>query len=99
VQPRNQNQSYTTYPPNTSAPQKAFPPPNRSKQGPLNPGRCFKCQGLGHVAADCPNRRVITLAEWDAVKEEVVEEETEESVEIPEEEEEKVIAEADEERC
>ena len=39
---------------------------------------------------------MITLAEWDAVKEEVVEEEKEESIEIPEEEEEEVIAEADE---
>jgi len=27
--------------------------------------------------ADCPNRRVITLAEWDAMKEDVVEEEKE----------------------
>ena len=57
--------------------------------------RYFKCQGLGHIAADCPNRRVITLAEWDAVKEKVTEEEKEESVEATEEEEE-IIAEADE---
>jgi len=62
----------------------------------MNPRRCFKCQGLGHVATDCPNRRVITLAEWDAVKEEVAEEEKEESIEILEEEEEEIIAEADE---
>ncbi|XP_025607627.1 uncharacterized protein [Arachis hypogaea] len=26
-------------------------------------GWCFKCQGFGHIAADCPNRRVITLIE------------------------------------
>ena len=96
VHPRNPNQPHHTHSLNTSTPQKTFPPPNRSVQGPLNPRRCFKCQGLGHVAADCPNRRVITLAEWDAVKEDVVEEETEESVETPEEEEEEVIAEADE---
>ena len=32
------------------------------------------------MAADCPNRRLITLAEWDAVKEDIVEEETEEEV-------------------
>jgi len=39
---------------------------------------------------------VITLAEWDAVKEEVAEEEKEESVEATEEEEEVIIAEVDE---
>ena len=62
----------------------------------MNPRRCFKCQGLGHITADCTNRRVITLAEWDAVKEEVSEEEKEESIEAIEEEEEEIIAEADE---
>jgi len=46
--------------------------------------------------ADYPTRRVITLAEWDAVQEEVVEEEKEESIEANEEEEEEIIAEADE---
>ena len=39
---------------------------------------------------------MITLAEWDAAREEVVEEELEEPVETPEEAEEEVIAEADE---
>ena len=47
--------------------------------------RCFKCQGLGHIASDCPNRKVITLAEWTNVKE-VFEEEHEEEEE-PESEE------------
>ena len=37
--------------------------------------RCFKCQGLGHIASECPNRKVITLAEWAIVKEEFEEEE------------------------
>jgi len=37
--------------------------------------RCFKCQGLGHIASDYPNREVITLAEWTPVKEEFKEEE------------------------
>lgn len=27
--------------------------------------RCFKCQGLGHFAADCPNRQIVTLLEED----------------------------------
>ena len=69
---------------------------NHANQGPMNPRRCFRCQGLGSVAADCPNHRVITLAEWDAVKEEVAKEEKEASLEALEEEEEEVIAEADE---
>ncbi|KAF7112533.1 hypothetical protein RHSIM_RhsimUnG0220300 [Rhododendron simsii] len=25
--------------------------------------RCFKCQGFGHIAADCPNRKVVSLVE------------------------------------
>jgi len=62
----------------------------------MNPRRCLKCQGLGHIAVVCPNRTVITLAEWDAVKEEVAEEEKEESVEATEEGEEQIIAKADE---
>jgi len=37
--------------------------------------RCFKCQGLRHIASDYPNRKVITLAEWTAVKENFEEEE------------------------
>jgi len=31
--------------------------------------RCFKCQGAGHIASDCPNHKVITLAKWSALKE------------------------------
>ncbi|XVF64334.1 hypothetical protein PTKIN_Ptkin09bG0161100 [Pterospermum kingtungense] len=33
--------------------------------------RCFKCQGVGHIASDCPNRRVVAF----------VEEESEEDIE------------------
>jgi len=62
----------------------------------MNPRWCFKSEGLGHIAADCPNCRVITSAEWDAMKEEVAEEEQEEFVEATEEEEEEIIAKADE---
>ncbi|PKU66848.1 putative mitochondrial protein [Dendrobium catenatum] len=25
--------------------------------------KCFKCQGFGHIASNCPNRRVVTLLE------------------------------------
>ena len=63
VHPKTQNPPFPTFPQNTPAPQKAYPTPNRAPQGPMNPRRCFKSQGLGHVVADCPNRRVITLAE------------------------------------
>jgi hypothetical protein len=55
--------------------------------------RCFKCQGLGHIASECPNRRVISLAEWETL-EEVVEEE-ERGAYLMEEQEE-VVEEADE---
>ncbi|GJX19894.1 RNA-directed DNA polymerase [Tanacetum coccineum] len=30
-----------------------------------NSKRCYKCQGLGHFAADCPNRQIVTLLEED----------------------------------
>jgi len=30
---------------------------------------CFKCQGLGYIASDCPNQRIITLTKWDAIRE------------------------------
>jgi len=39
----------------------------------------FKCQGFSHIATDSPNRRVITLVEWEANKEDEVEEEQEEN--------------------
>ena len=43
--------------------------------------KCFKCQGYGHLQADCPNGRVLTLQEIekiDYLASELVEEETEE---------------------
>ena len=39
--------------------------------------QCFKCQGLTHIASDCPNCKVITLSEWSAIKEVFEEEENE----------------------
>ncbi|KAI6685188.1 hypothetical protein NL676_031101 [Syzygium grande] len=50
--------------------------------------RCFKCQGYGYVAFECPNRRTITLKEVEGTKAEEDElvwdsEEGEEYVEQP----------------
>ena len=38
-------------------------------KGPADPPKkkCFKCQGLGHFQAECPNRRVMTLKEVEEV--------------------------------
>jgi len=59
--------------------------------------RCFKCQGLGHIASKFPNRKVITLAGWTAVKEDFEEEENEVESELETEEtQDEVIEEADE---
>ena len=27
--------------------------------------KCFKCQGFGHIAFDCPNRKMVSLVEDD----------------------------------
>ena len=52
------------------APQKNPPSQTRSNPKSNTLGRCFKCQGLGHIASECPNRRIVSLAEWEANKEE-----------------------------
>lgn len=36
--------------------------------------RCFKCQGLGHIASECPNRRVIAFIEEEGEEEEACDE-------------------------
>ena len=34
---------------------------------------CFKCQGLGHITSECPNRKVVDLVNEDEAKEDVEE--------------------------
>lgn len=36
-----------------------------SRGGSVANQRCFKCQGLGHLIADCPNQQLVTLVEED----------------------------------
>ena len=95
-QPQRTPATNTPYPQRTQAPQKAFTPPNRPNPIPMSTRRCFKCQGLGHIASDCPNRKVITLAEWESVKEEEKDEEEEEAVAEEEENPEEEVTGADE---
>ena len=33
----------------------------------LDGKRCFKCEGYGHLQADCPNKRVLTLKEIEEI--------------------------------
>ena len=72
-------------------PQINLPSQIKPKPFPKNVSRCFECQGYGHTSADCTNRRVITLAEWETIGKE---EETEGSV--MEEEKEEVVVHANE---
>ncbi|XP_039118780.1 uncharacterized protein LOC120254819 [Dioscorea cayenensis subsp. rotundata] len=48
------------------------------QQGPPNTSsrKCFKCRGYGHIAADCPNQKIISI-----VEEEIEEESDEDEVE------------------
>ncbi|GJV31355.1 reverse transcriptase [Tanacetum coccineum] len=32
---------------------------------PKAPQKCFRCQGLGHIALECPNKRLVTLADFE----------------------------------
>jgi len=64
-------------PQKTSAPVNSQPPPNRPKSILKGIQRCFKCQGFDHLASDCTNQGIVTLAEWKAVEKEENEEEIE----------------------
>ena len=57
-------------PQKNQAPQKILTPQNRPNPIPTTPRLCFKCQGLGHIASECPNRQIVSLAEWEVQKEE-----------------------------
>ena len=61
-------------------------PPPQLKSNPLAKIRCFNCQGFGHLASDCINQEIVTLAKWTSVKEEEIKKEKE--VNLAEEEEE-----------
>jgi len=52
---------------------------------------CFKCQELGHIASNYPNRKVKTLAEWKSIEQDDEERGREESVEDEKSLEEEVI--------
>lgn len=36
---------------------------NTSSTAPIKLTRCFKCQGIGHFARECPNQQLVTLTE------------------------------------
>ena len=58
---------------------------------------CFKCQGLEQISSEFLNRRIITLAEWHAIRDENHEEEQkEDEEEEKEDEQEEVVKDANE---
>ncbi|XP_021737357.1 uncharacterized protein LOC110703884 [Chenopodium quinoa] len=71
----------TKFPPKTNSStstKKVENPVTTSKpqrQGNNNPTsrRCFKCQGFGYIASECPNSRIISLVEEELLEEEQVE--------------------------
>jgi len=44
----------------------SFKPKNKTiKERNTKIPKCFLCQGYGHVALDCPNRKSITIFNWE----------------------------------
>ena len=76
--------SISPSPQKEQTPQKGLPPQLTSKPLPKSIPRCFKCQGFGHLASDCTNRRYVTLAEWKENEEVELEEEEDEGEELEE---------------
>lgn len=76
------NTSYPKTPysfPKQSTPTKEFktPPPQNTNASNtrLDARRCFRCQGFGHLIADCPNKKVVTFVECENFDDDVEEEE------------------------
>ncbi|XP_020694824.1 uncharacterized protein LOC110108492 [Dendrobium catenatum] len=43
----------------------------------LPPRKCFKCQGFGHIASGCPNRRIVTIIEEADTEQDMIDHESE----------------------
>ena len=37
------------------------PPPKAVRESSSKAPKCFKCQGFGHIASECPNHKVVTI--------------------------------------
>jgi len=74
---------------------KTLSPQDKPPSGHNANRRCYKCHDLGHIASDCPNRRLITWQKYQEAQEEEIEEEREVCL-MEEQEEEEVVAEPDE---
>ncbi|KAJ0566766.1 putative transcription factor interactor and regulator CCHC(Zn) family [Helianthus annuus] len=51
------------------SPMKTVDVPDGSSTTSKHSRHCFRCQGVGHIASECANKRVITLAEFEALSE------------------------------
>src|SRR5688572_8068562 len=71
------------------------PPSKTQVQEPrtLAPRRCFRCQGLGHYASECPNKRVVSLVDYQSALYVEPEYEKEEEVRVDAKDEEDVVEE------
>ncbi|GKV42421.1 hypothetical protein SLEP1_g49829 [Rubroshorea leprosula] len=65
-----------------------------SRPAQSNTRKCFKCQGFGHIASNCPNRRVVTIIEGEIheASEDETEKEQNDETESPQLEEELIPA-------